>query len=91
MHLEILLITGGRHALLFFEYLLEVVTGGEATLLGNGLVRPIRVLLHHAFGGLYAVVGNPRAILLLWVKSFTGTPYEIYWATDGIGGNEVLR
>ena len=26
-----------------------------------------------------------------WVKSFTGTPYEIYWATDGIGDNEVLR
>ena len=26
-----------------------------------------------------------------WVKSFTGTPYEIFWAENGIGDNEVLR
>jgi hypothetical protein len=26
-----------------------------------------------------------------WVKSCTGTPYEIFWASEGIGDTEVLR
>lgn len=49
----------GRHAYYLLELLLEIGAAAEAAVLGHVVIAPVRMLLQHLLGFLYAQIGEP--------------------------------